>query len=198
MLHRLIEDQAVVLDLGEEVINCRVVGVHGEDVVLAPLSVADAGYIPSLGRTGVLAFEAQDGHMRLEGAVRPGERAGSLLFTADVGAGLPPRRRALRIDATLAIELVPLAEHGASAGRAMRLRTADVSLCGLGVRVGEPSLRTGALLGFTLELPGPSAISGTARVLRTDGDIAGLDLVRITPGDRARLAAFLLAGQAAG
>ena len=198
-LDRLHDGQLVTLDLGEEEIGCHVEAVEGDDVLLSPVSVADAGYIPSLGRPGVLIYEIGNERVRCAGAVRRGTRDGSLAFSAG-DADLAPRRRALRVAATLQLELVPLSgRDGTSPGPARRLRTSDASIVGLGVRVDEPPpLAIGATVGFTLELPDPSTVSGTARVLRTDDDTAGLEFLQMAPGDRARLAAFLLAGQAAG
>jgi hypothetical protein len=197
-MRRLAPRHAVVLDLGEEAIACRVTAVDGDEATLTPVSAADAGYIPSLGRAASLAFEAGGERVRVAGAVRRGRRAGLLRFAAGAGDDLPPRRRAPRMTAALAVALTPLAPGGAPAGPARRLLTADVSLGGLGVDVGRWTLAPGAPLAFTLELPTGPPIEGTARVLRLEDGIAGLELAHVAPADRARLAAYLIAVRSPG
>jgi hypothetical protein len=59
-------------------------------------------------------------------------------------------------------------------------------------------LPAGAAVGFALELPAGPALTGTARVMRVDDGVAGLELSHVTPMDRARLAAFLIAGSMGG
>jgi hypothetical protein len=196
----LAERQAVVLDLAEEAIDCHVAAVGGEAVTLEPVAAADAAYIPTLGRAAALVFERAGERARLRGAVHRGPAEGTLRFVAGAGAGLPPRRRAARVGAELAVELTPLGEDGEAAAAARPLRTSDVSIAGLGVRVGDWALGEDQMLGFRLELPGAAGppVTGTARVLRVAGGIAGLELAHVAPADRARLAAFLIAGRAAG
>jgi hypothetical protein len=176
------------LDLGEEAIDCRVVAVAGDTVTLAPLSPADAAYIPSLGRPAVLAFSGTAGErVRMRGAVRRDVEEGRLRFGARDPAGLPQRRRTARLGARLPVAL--WAPPGA--GR-HGFVTNDVSLGGLGVRVDGWAPSPGAVLGFELSLPSPPPVAGTARVLRVEHGVAGLEFAHLAPGDRARLAAFLL------
>jgi hypothetical protein len=199
-VRRLAERQPVVLDLGEEAIERVVADVAGDEVTIVPLAAADAAYIPRLGRPAALVFESAGERVRIRGGVHRHREEDRLRFTAGGGAGLPARRRAARVHADLAVELTPLDERGHPAGQPRRLRTTDVSIAGVGVRVGDWALGEGALVGFCLEAPAPAAppIAGTARVLRFSDGVAGLVLEQVAPPDRARLAAFLIAGRSAG
>ena len=193
-LRGLADGADVVLDVGEEAIACRVNAVAGDEATLAPRTAADEAYIPSLGRPAVLVFDAGRGRRRrVAGAVRRGPATGGLRFAAGQGAGLPPRRRAARLGIDLAVELTLLDAGGAPAAPPRRLRASDVSLGGLGVRAEGWALPAGALLRHRLELPDPPPIEGTSRVLRVEGGVAGLELAEISPADRSRLAAFLIA-----
>ncbi|MEA2229786.1 MAG: hypothetical protein QOF04_3416 [Solirubrobacteraceae bacterium] len=191
-LGRLSEMQAVVLDVGEEAIDCRVAVAFAEQVTIEPVSAADASYIPSLGRAATLVFDVRGAKVRVPGAVRRGPLEGQLRFKAGGGEVLPRRRRAPRVGAEVAVEVTPLGEDGGPAGPPQRLQTSDVSLGGVGVRVGAWSAAVGAVVSLALELPGPRMVA-TARVMRIDDGIAGLELTTVTPADRARLAAFLIA-----
>jgi hypothetical protein len=179
---------AATLDLGEEAIDCRVVDVAGDTATLAPISPADAAYIPSLGRPAVLVFTGRAGErVRVRGAVRRGPEEGRLRFGA-AASRLPQRRRSARVAAELpvALEPAPGAErHG--------LVTNDVGLGGLGVQVDAWAPAPGVVVGFELSLPAPPPVAGTARVLRVAGGVAGLEFAHLAPTDRARLAAFLIA-----
>ncbi|MEA2321753.1 MAG: hypothetical protein QOD81_1603 [Solirubrobacteraceae bacterium] len=191
-LGRLGELQAVVLDVGEEAIDCRVAVVLADQATIEPVSAADASYIPSLGRAATLVFDVRGAKVRVPGAVRRGPLEGQLRFKAGGGEALPRRRRAPRVGAEVAVEVTPLGDDGEPAAPSQRLQTSDVSLGGVGVRVGSWSAAIGAVVSLALELPGPP-MTATARVMRLDDGIAGLELTKITPADRARLAAFLIA-----
>jgi hypothetical protein len=197
-MRRLTAGRPVVLDLEEEAIDCRVVAAGDGDATLEPLAAADAAYIPSLGRAAALVFETTGGRARVSGAVSRGPEDGQLRFVAGGGADLPQRRQAARVDADLAVALTALTAGGEPAGEAQRLRTSDVSIAGIGVRVGGWALSVGDLVAFSLELPAAPPVAGTARVLRVAGGLAGLVLADIAPAERARLAAFLIARRAAG
>jgi hypothetical protein len=175
------------LNLGEEAIDCRVIAVAGGTATLEPVSPADAAYIPSLGRPAVLVFTGPAGERaRLRGTVRRGPEEGRLRFGAE--SGLPQRRRTARVAAELPVALEPAPgteRHG--------LVTNDVSLGGLGVRLDAWAPSQGAVVGFELSLPSPPPVAGTARVLRVERGVAGLEFAHVPAGDRARLAAFLLA-----
>jgi PilZ domain len=191
-MRRLAATQPVVLDLEEEAIECVVERVAGDEATLAPVAAADAGYIPRLGRAAALVFSSGAGERaRVRGAVHRAAGEGRLRFVAGAGADLPRRRQAARAGVDLAVELVE------RDGPARRLRAHDVSIGGLGVRVGDWTPAEGALVGFALELPAAPAIRGTARVARVAGGAAGLEIAEIAPADRARLAAFLIARRAA-
>ena len=190
-MRRLRVRQPVVLDLEEEAIECVVFGVDGDEATLEPVSSADAAYIPSLGRAAALVFGDRD-RVRLRGAVRRGPHEGSLLFVAGAESGLPARRRTPRVAVELPIEVTPV-EGGAS----HRLVTCDVGLGGVGVGVGAWALEPDALVRIAIELPAAPPIRGTARVLRVDEGVAGLEFADVGLTDRARLAAFLIAGRAA-
>jgi hypothetical protein len=197
-MRRLAPGRPVVLDLDEEAIDCRVVEAAGEQAVLEPVAAADAAYIPSLGRAAAIVFEGPGGRVRVTGAVNRGPGEGRLRFVAGGGEHLPPRRQAARVEAGLPIELRVLEPSADPAGEARRLRTSDVSIAGIGVRVGDWAPPEGEELAFELELPGTPRIAGTARVLRVSEGVAGLELVRVAPADRARLATFLIASRATG
>src|SRR5919199_3480859 len=97
---------AAALDLGEEVIHCRVVAVAGDTATLAPLAPADAAYIPSLGRPAVLVFSGTAGErVRVRGAVRRDAEEGRLRFGARDPADLAQRRRTTRMRARLPVAL---------------------------------------------------------------------------------------------
>jgi PilZ domain-containing protein len=194
-MRRLAVTQPVVLDLEEEAIECVVEAIAGEETTIAPLAAADAGYIPSLGRSAALVFAGGAGaRTRVRGAVHRGSGGGRLRFVAGRGGSdLPARRQAARAGVALEAELEPV-----GAGEpARRLATSDVSIGGIGVRVGDWAPAEGALLRFALALPAAPPIRGTARVLRVAGGVAGLEIAEIAPADRARLAAFLIASRAA-
>ncbi len=187
--------QVVVVDVGEETIECRVEAVADDGLTLAPLAEADAAYIPSLGRAATLLFSIPRRRVRTGGAVRPGDAPGRLTFAPGAAAGLPQRRRAARAGIELPVELTLLGDGGAPAGAPQALTTTDAGLGGLGVRVGAWSPPLGALLRLALTLPGGMEVTGTARVLRVEDGIAGLELDQMTPMDRTRLAALVLAGR---
>ena len=193
-LHRLREGRPVVLDLDEEAIECTVAAVAGDEATIEPLSAADAGYIPSLGRRAALVFGDDTDRVRVTGAVRRGPREGSLRFVAGAETGLPARRRTPRVAAELPVAVT--APGGGESG-AHRLVTCDVSLGGVGVRVGSWTPDEGAVVELAIELPAAPPIRGTARVLRVEGGVAGLEFADVNLTDRARLAAFLIAGRAA-
>jgi hypothetical protein len=193
-MRRLSVSQPVVLDLEEEAIECVVEAIAGEETTIAPLAAADAGYIPSLGRAAALVFAGDRGaRMRVRGAVHRAPGDGRLRFVAGGGAELPARRQAARAGVALEALLEPVD----AAGPARRVPTSDVSIGGIGVRVGDWTPAEGARLRFALELPAAAPIRGTARVLRIAGGVAGLEIAEIAPADRARLAAFLIASRAA-
>ena len=180
---------AATLDLGEEAIDCRVVAVAGDTATLAPRAPADAAYIPSLGRPAVLVFSGTAGErVRVRGAVRRDAEEGRLRFGARDPADLAQRRRTTRMRARLPVAL----DAGPGAER-RGLVTNDVGLGGLGVRVDRwtpPS--PGAVVGFELNIPSPPPVAGTARVLRVERGVAGLEFAHVPAVDRARLAAFLI------
>lgn len=194
-MRRLAVSQPVVLDLEEEAIECVVEAVAGDEATIAPLTAADAGYIPRLGRVAALVFAARDGgdRVRVRGAVHRAPAEGRLRFVPGAGADLPARRQAARAGVELETELEAI--DGSDPPR--RVATIDVSIGGLGVRVGDWAPAEGALLRFALELPAAPPIRGTARVLRVGAGVAGLAIADIAPADRARLAAFLIASRAA-
>ncbi|HEX2105581.1 MAG TPA: PilZ domain-containing protein [Solirubrobacteraceae bacterium] len=194
----LAEGQPAMLDLAEEAIDCRVAAVAGDEATLVPLAAADAAYIPSLGRAAGLVFESAGERVRIRGAVHRHRQEDRLRFVAGGGAGLPARRRAARAVADLAVEVTPIGERGEPAGEARRLRTCDVSIAGVGIRVGEWAPGRGELLELRMELPAGPPITVTARVLRVEAGVAGLELADVAPVDRARLAAYLIAGRVGG
>lgn len=194
---RLHIGRAVVLDLEEEAIDCRVLDVAGNSATIRPDSIADAGYIPSLGRSAGLVFEDRGGRVRIEGAVHRAAEAGRLRFVAGDSARLPRRRQSARVGAELGIELTPLGASGEDAGETHRLVTVDVSLGGLGVRAGDAFEAPGAEVRFALEVAAGPPITGQARVMRVGEGIAGLEFSLVAPSDLARLAHFLIASRAA-
>ena len=195
-LRRVTVGQVVVVDVGEETIDCRVLALAGAELTLAPVAAADAAYIPSLGRAATLLFGTGGERLRIDGAVRPGEAPGRLSFTAGAAGDLPQRRRAARAGIELPVELTLLDDAGDPAGAPHTSTTTDASLAGLGVRVGAWSPAPGSRLAFALVLSDGSRVAGTARVLRVHAGVAGLELDHVTPADRTRLAALLLAGRA--
>jgi hypothetical protein len=193
-MRRLSVTQPVVLDLEEEAIECVVEAIAGEETTIAPLAAADAGYIPSLGRAAALVFAGDGGaRVRVRGAVHRAPADGRLRFVAGGGAELPARRQAARAGVALEALLEPVD----AAEPARRVPTSDVSIGGIGVRVGDWAPAEGALLRFALELPAAPPIRGTARVLRVVAGVAGLEIAEIAPADQVRLAAFLIASRAA-
>jgi hypothetical protein len=197
-VRRLAEGQAVVLDLAEEAIDCHVAAVAPAEATLAPVAVADAAYIPTLGRAAALVFESAGERVRIRGAVHRHRDEDRLRFVAGGGAGLPARRRAARAPADLAVELTPLGESGEPAGEVRRLQTTDVSIAGLGVRAGDWKPAEAELLALRLELPSGPPVAAIARVLRVSDGVAGLELAHAAPADLARLAGFLISWRAAG
>lgn len=191
-MHRLAAGRPVVLHLEEEEIGCLAEAVADGEATLVPRAAADAGYIPSLGRVALLIFEADGERLSVPGAVHPLDEPGRLRFTAGVSDDLPPRRQAARVGAELALEVTVLGDDGEPVGEPRSLMTTDVSLGGLGARVGDWDPPTGALVAFRLQLSVGPPISGTALLLRVADGVAGLELAHVTPENRARLAAFLI------
>jgi hypothetical protein len=189
-MHRLRDRQPVVLDLEEEAIECVVAEIAGDEATLEPLSAADAGYIPSLGRAAALVFGVNGDRVRLRGAVRRGPSEGLLRFVAGADAGLPARRRTPRLAVELPVEVAPL-----EADDSHRLVACDVGLGGMGVVAGSWAAAEGAIVRFAIELPAAPPIRGTARVLRLADGVVGLEFAEVSVTDRARLAAFLIAGR---
>lgn len=193
-MRRLKVGRPAILHLEEEEISCRAEAVADDGATLAPRAAADAGYIPSLGRAATLAFDADGERVRVTGAVRRAPEPGRLRFTAGEGHTVPQRRQAARVGIELALELTVLGDDGRPVGDPRTVMTTDVSLGGIGARIGDWALTPGALVAFGLELPTGPPIAGTALVLRAgDGD-AGLELAHVTSEDRARLATFLIVG----
>jgi PilZ domain-containing protein len=192
-MRRLAAKQPVVLDLGEEAIECVVEAVAGEQATIAPLAAADAGYIPRLGRAAALVFVAGSGgeRARVRGAVHRAPTEGRLQFVAGAGSDLPARRRTARAGVDLPVDIEPDGEP------ARRLATTDVSIGGIGVRIAGWRPVGGEQVRFALELPAAPPIRGTAVVLRVAEGVAGLAIEDIAAVDRARLAAFLIASRAA-
>jgi hypothetical protein len=192
-MRRLAAQQPVVLDLEEEAIECVVEAIAGDEATIAPVTAADAGYIPRLGRAAALVFAAAGGgeRTRVRGAVHRAAGEGRLRFVAGGGADLPARRQAARAGVDLPVDLEPQGEP------ARRLATTDVSIGGIGVRIAGWRPTGGEHVRFALELPAATPIRGTARVLRVAEGVAGLAIEDIAPIDRARLAAFLIASSAA-
>jgi hypothetical protein len=196
-VRRLAEGDLVVLDLAEEAIECHVTAVAGDEATLAPLAAADAAYIPSLGRAAALVFDSDGARVRVRGAVSRAPEEGRLRFLAGRGADLPQRRQAARAYAEVAVELTPLDQSGEPAGQVRRLKTTDVGIGGVGVRVGDWAPARDELFDLSLDLPDGAPLSATARVLRVADGVAGLELAHVAPPDLARLAAFLIARRAA-
>jgi hypothetical protein len=192
-MRRLAVSQPVVLDLEEEAIECVVVDIAGDEATIAPVTAADAGYIPRLGRAAALVFAAAGGgdRVRVRGAVRRAPAEGRLQFVAGGAGDLPARRQAARAGVELPIEVEPAGEPP------RRLVTSDVSIGGVGVRPGGWRPVADEQVGFALELPAAPPIRGTGRVLRVADGMAGVAIVDMAPADRARLAAFLIASRAA-
>ena len=190
---RLAANQPVVLDLEEEAIECVVEAVAGAEATIAPVAAADAGYIPRLGRAAALVFAEGGGdRTRVRGAVRQAAGEGLLTFVAGTGADLPARRQAARAGVDLPVEILLV-----EGGEPLRLRATDVSIGGIGVRVGAWTPAEGERLSFALELPAAAPIRGIARVLRVAAGVAGVEIAEMAPADRARLAAVLIASRAA-
>jgi PilZ domain-containing protein len=188
----LTPSQPVVLDLGEEAIDCLVEAVAGDETTLAPVVAADAAYIPSLGRAAALVFAADAGRARVAGAVHRAADAGRLRFVVGAAADLPARRQTARTGVDLPVAVAPMADGGP----ARRLLTSDISLGGLGIGVDDWAPAVGDVLTVAIEVPGAEAIRGSARVLRVGNGVAGLEFTDIAAAERGRLAAFLIASRA--
>ena len=192
-MRRLAPSQHVVLDLDEEAIECVVDQVFGDDVAIAPVAVADAAYIPSLGRSATLVFGSGASRTRVRGAVMPGSEHGRLRFVAGRGSGLPARRQTARAGVALTVD-VTMPEDG---GTSLHLGTVDISLGGVGVRREDWAPPVGTVVEVSIALPGAPPIRGMARVLRVTEEIAGLVFTDIAASERGRLAAFLIATRGA-
>ncbi len=197
-MRRLSEGRPVVVDLAEEAIECVVEGLDGDEATIAPRIVADAAYIPSVGRAAALVFEDGEARGRIEGAVRRAEAEGRLAFTAGGADALPPRRRTARTGAKVPVELTPLDEDGAPLiRRPVPMTTVDVSIGGQGVVASTWPAPEGSRVRFDLRLPDGPPISGIAQVLRTAQGVAGMAFVEMSADERMRLAAFLIAERGA-
>jgi hypothetical protein len=196
---RLATDQDVALSVGDATIDCRVVALNGDEAALEPLVPGDSRMLPAASAGASLVF-AQEGRLvMLRGAMYRATGDDDLRFAEKTVAhakaiSAEQRRKAARLAITLPATLRQIDTDG-TPGEERQLITRDLSIGGFAVGTGFVGLPVGARVSFELILTNGAMLAGTARVVRSAGEMAGLSFEKLPPADRVRLAGFLASQQ---
>jgi hypothetical protein len=195
-MKRLQRDLIVAVSVGDTTVDCRVAGVSGGEASLEPLSARDVEVLPAASAAATLVFSHGGGLVMLRGAMYRVDR-GDLRFaeTARSPQVADQRRKAARLPITLPATVARIDEQGALVGDHRKLVTSDLSLGGFAVATGVSGLPVGAWLRFELVLTDGVTLAGTGRVVRSAGEICGVEFEQFARADRLRLAGFLAAQQ---
>lgn len=199
-MRRLAIDQDVALSVGDATIDCRVVSLDGGEAALEPLVAGDSRMLPAASAGASLVFTHEGRLVMLRGAMYRATGNDDLRFAEKTVApakalSAEQRRKAARLPITLPATLRQLAGDDTPIGEERQLITRDLSIGGFAVGTGVVGLPVGARVGFQLILTNGAILAGTARVVRSAAEMAGLTFEQLPPADRVRLAGFLASQQ---
>jgi PilZ domain-containing protein len=198
-MKRLAVDQEVALSVGDATVDCRVVAVTGGEAALEPLVPVESSLLPAASAGASLVFSHEGRLVMLRGAMYRAIGEHDLRFAEKTVASVKAvsaeqRRKAARLAITLPATLRQLDADG-TPGEERQLITRDLSIGGFAVGTGFAGLPVGARVSFELILTSGAILAGTARVVRSASEIAGLSFEQLPPVDRVKLAGFLASQQ---
>jgi c-di-GMP-binding flagellar brake protein YcgR len=198
-MKRLAIDQEVALSVGDATIDCRVAALTGGEAALEPLVAAECRTLPAASAGASLVFTHEGRLVMLRGAMYRATGEQDLRFAEKTVApakamSAEQRRKAARLAITLPATLRQLDADG-TPGEERQLITQDLSIGGFAVGTGFAGLPVGARVSFQLILTNGALLEGTARVVRSAGEMAGLSFEKLPPADRVKLAGFLASQQ---
>jgi hypothetical protein len=198
-MKRLAVDQEVALSVGDATIDCRVAALNGGEAALEPLVPAECRTLPAASAGASLVFSHDGRLVMLRGAMYRATGEHDLRFAEKTVAhakaiSAEQRRKAARLAITLPATLRQLDVDG-TPGEERQLITQDLSIGGFAVGTGFAGLAVGARVSFQIILTNGALLEGTARVVRSAGEMAGLSFEKLPPADRVRLAGFLASQQ---
>jgi hypothetical protein len=197
---RLTIDQEVALSVGDATVDCRVVSMNGGEAALAPLVAGESCVLPAASGGASLVFSHEGRLVMLRGVMYRPTGGDDLRFAEKTVApakavSAEQRRKAARLSITLPATLRPIDDEGSPIGEERQLITRDISIGGFAVGTGFAGLAVGARVSFQLILTNGAILAGTARVVRSAAEMAGLSFEQLPPADRVRLAGFLASQQ---
>jgi c-di-GMP-binding flagellar brake protein YcgR len=198
-MKRLAIDQEVALSVGDATIDCRVAALTGGEAALEPLVAAECRTLPAASAGASLVFTHEGRLVMLRGAMYRATGEQDLRFAEKTVApakamSAEQRRKAARLAITLPATLRQLDADG-TPGEERQLITQDLSIGGFAVGTGFAGLPVGARVSFQIILTSGALLEGTARVVRSAGEMAGLSFEKLPPADRVKLAGFLASQQ---
>ena len=193
-------DQVVALSVGDATIDCRVAALVGGEAALEPLDPRESGLLPAASGGAELVFSHEGKLVMLRGAMYRATGEHDLRFAEKTVASAKAlvaeqRRKAARLAITLPATLRQLDGDDKAMGEDRQLITRDISIGGFAVATGVVGLAVGVRVSFQLVLTNGAILAGTARVVRSASDMAGLSFEQLPPADRVRLAGFLASQQ---
>ena len=193
-------DQVVALSVGDATVDCRVAALVGGEAALEPLEPAETKLLPAASAGAELVFTHEGRLVMLRGAMYRATGEHDLRFAEKTVASAKAlvaeqRRKAARLAITLPATLRQLDPDDRPMGEDRQLITRDISIGGFAVATGVLGLPVGARVSFQLVLTIGAILAGTARVVRSASDMAGLSFEQLPPADRVRLAGFLASQQ---
>jgi tetrahydromethanopterin S-methyltransferase subunit F len=197
---RLVIDQVVALSVGDATVDCRVAALSGGEASLEPLAAGESRLLPPASAGASLVFTHERRLVMLRGAMYRASGEHDLRFAEKTVASAKAmvaeqRRKAARLPITLPATLRQLDADGAPIGEDRQLITRDISIGGFAVSTGVVGLAVGVRVSFQLVLTNGAILAGTARVVRSASEMAGLTFEQLPPADRVRLAGFLASQQ---
>ena len=199
-MKRLTIDQDVALSVGDATLDCRVAALNRGEAALEPLVPGESSLLPAASAGASLVFSHEGRLVMLRGAMYRATADDDLRFAEQTVApakvmSAEQRRKAARLAITLPATLRQLDADGTPVGEERQLVTRDISIGGFAVGTGFAGLPVGARVSFQLILTNGAILAGTARVVRSASEMAGLSFEQLPPADRVRLAGFLAAQQ---
>jgi c-di-GMP-binding flagellar brake protein YcgR len=198
-MKRLTIDQSVTLSVGDATVDCRVAALNRGEAALEPLVPGDSAVLPAASAGASLVFSHEGRLVMLRGAMYRATGDDDLRFAEKSVApakavSAEQRRKAARLAITLPATLRQLDADG-SPGEERQLITRDLSIGGFAVGTGFAGLPVGVRVSFAIILTNGALLAGTARVVRSASEMAGLSFEQLPPADRVRLAGFLASQQ---
>jgi hypothetical protein len=199
-MKRLTIDQDVTLSVGDATLDCRVAALNRGEAALEPLVPGESSLLPAASAGASLVFSHEGRLVMLRGAMYRATADDDLRFAEQTVApakvaSAEQRRKAARLAITLPATLRQLDADDNPLGEDRQLITRDISIGGFAVATGVVGLPVGARVSFQLVLTNGAILAGTARVVRSASDMAGLSFEQLPPADRVRLAGFLASQQ---